>query len=521
MHPQLESLLNEPWQGASSPPRIRLLGGNLLPFEESVAAARTCYSAKGLVTPEEILSRKEKGEEKMLRAFARDLLDSGHHTVFQHTHFTFALEGVSRLFVWSFLHSHPFYNSEQVSQRFVHVGQGNFYLPERASRDPQYQEVIIALHQGYEELTQALLPRVESLFYQRFPGRKNRPEHWKKAILRKAQEVARYLLPQATHTHLHHTISGLTLMRYLRAVEACDAQPEARYVIARMVQEVLRTSPDFVALFLPPLHKEELALSPPTSPRETFDGTHTGFLIEPTVELLSATPDAESVLAQALEEIQGKPPSLTELHTLLDPSRYPLWCHSLNINYHHPILRIFLHIHYVFRKVLSLAADSQNQRHRFSHGSRPSLHSLLSQGVRAILPLLIAEDPQILRLYEDHLERAYSAIFSMREKGWNQNDLVYLLPNATAISIVESTDYLSLHHKHRMRLCYNAQEEIWRLSYEEARLVREVHPWLGEWLLPPCSHRHRAGLRPICPEGSRFCGERVWQHPFSEYMRLI
>ena len=39
--------------------------------------------------------------------------EAGHHTVYQHAHFEFGLENVSRQFVWSFLHSHPFYNSEQ------------------------------------------------------------------------------------------------------------------------------------------------------------------------------------------------------------------------------------------------------------------------------------------------------------------------------------------------------------------------------------------------------------------------
>ena len=32
----------------------------------------------------------------------------GHHTVFQHAHFEFGLENISRQFAWSFLHAHPF-----------------------------------------------------------------------------------------------------------------------------------------------------------------------------------------------------------------------------------------------------------------------------------------------------------------------------------------------------------------------------------------------------------------------------
>ncbi len=39
------------------------------------------------------------------------------------------MENVSRQFLWTFLHSHPFYNSEQVSQRYVEVSKGNYAVP--------------------------------------------------------------------------------------------------------------------------------------------------------------------------------------------------------------------------------------------------------------------------------------------------------------------------------------------------------------------------------------------------------
>ena len=45
------------------------------------------------------------------------------------------------------------------------------------------------------------------------------------------------------------------------------------------------------------------------------------------------------------------------------------------------------------------------------------------------------------------------------------------MPNAVALRFHESTDLLNLHHKLRMRLCYNAQEEIWRASRDEAEQV--------------------------------------------------
>ncbi|MGH9324682.1 MAG: FAD-dependent thymidylate synthase, partial [Vicinamibacteria bacterium] len=82
-------------------------------------------------------------------------------------------------------------------------------------------------------------------------------------------------------------------------------------------------------------------------------------------------------------------------------------------------------------------------------------------------------------------------------------------------------DLLNLWHKHAMRLCYNAQEEIWQASVEEAAQIREVNPRIGRHLLPPCSIRHRAAQRPVCPEGTRFCGERVWTIELEEYSRRI
>ena len=55
--------------------------------------------------------------------------DAGHHTVYQHAHFEFGLENISRQFVWTFLHSYPFYNSEQSSQRYVKLKEPRAFVP--------------------------------------------------------------------------------------------------------------------------------------------------------------------------------------------------------------------------------------------------------------------------------------------------------------------------------------------------------------------------------------------------------
>lgn len=98
---------------------------------------------------------------------------------------------------------------------------------------------------------------------------------------------------------------------------------------------------------------------------------------------------------------------------------------------------------------------------------------------------------------------------------------MYLLPNAFPIRFTESGDLLHLHHKWTTRLCYTAQEEIWQASLDEVSEVKAVAPRLARFLVPPCGLRARAEVRPVCPEGDRFCGVKVWKLGLEDYERII
>ena len=105
----------------TAPPRVTLRNAFQHPFDSAIAAARTCYSSR-LIGPEEITDKQRLN-------IGAGTFYSGHHTVYQHAHFEFGLENVSRQFVWSFLHAHPFYNSEQQSQRYVKMDRAQAYIP--------------------------------------------------------------------------------------------------------------------------------------------------------------------------------------------------------------------------------------------------------------------------------------------------------------------------------------------------------------------------------------------------------
>src|SRR5574341_2406461 len=106
----------------SGSPRVTLRHSSARPYDAAIAAARTCYSPR-VVGSEEVTT----GQRETIGPLT---FDGGHHTVWQHAHFEFGLENVSRQLVWTFLHSHPFYNSEQSSQRFVRLDEARAFVPE-------------------------------------------------------------------------------------------------------------------------------------------------------------------------------------------------------------------------------------------------------------------------------------------------------------------------------------------------------------------------------------------------------
>jgi flavin-dependent thymidylate synthase len=515
---------------SSPPPRVRLVHAFERPFENVVATARTCYSSKGIITEDQASARPERRD-----ALARSIYEAGHHTTFQHAHFQFAVENVSRQFLWTFLHSHPFYNSEQVSQRYVEVKSGSFAIPPLASAERELYETAARRQQAaYEKLTQLLTPLVSQRYFELFPGRLrgDGPRKFASAVQKRAQEIARYVLPVATFAYLYHTVSGVTLFRYWRLCESFDAPTEQREVVGQMVDEVLRHDPLYRAILQDPMPLEdtpEFALFQTLGKvrlrdrafREEFDRELDGRVSR----LVDWKASNEELLASSVREILGVPRSALSddeaIRLVLDPAKNRLLGETLTLTTHGKLSRALFHPSYTFRKKLSHTADSQDQRHRMTPGSRPALPAYLSEEPDYITPMLIDEVPEAAELYRTTMAQTWETINALGSRGVADEYAAYLLPNAVAIRFTESADLLNLHHKFAMRLCYNAQEEIWRASLDEALQIREVNPRIGPWLLPPCTLRHFASARPVCPEGERFCGVVVWRKDAQEFTRSL
>jgi thymidylate synthase ThyX len=514
----------------SAAPEVKLVNSFQLPFDNAIATARTCYSSKGVITPEQVTTWPRRDE------LASSLYQAGHHTVFQHAHFQFALSNVSRQFVWSFLHSHPFYNSEQVSQRYVEVKPGTYAIPPLEGKGLEiYEKTIQQQFATYKELTESLLKPVSEAFFERFKGRAKNPDKKTQDSLKKrCMEAARYVLPVGTFTYLYHTVSGITLMRYYRLCKEMDTPLEQTIVVKAMVDELLKSAPEYKVVLEEPMGSDETIEhkfftlnnhNPDPKVQEQFIHEFDVDLEGKVSALVDYKVNNEKLLADSVREVLGIP--RTELsdddaiELVLNPAKNSTLGENMNVTSLSKLSRTLVHPAYTFRKKLSHTADSQDQRHRMTPASRPCLPAYLTRQPDYITPQIFEHDERSKKLYKKSMEDSWEGIAQLKKAGVSDEFAAYLLPNAVSIRFTESADLMSLWHKCAMRLCYNAQEEIWTASVNEAMQVREINPRIGKFLLPPCGLRSLSGQKPICPEGDRFCGVPVWKKDISEYTRVI
>jgi len=510
----------------TAPPRVTLRNAFAHPFDSAIAAARTCYAPR-LIDPEEITDKQRVN-------IGAATFYSGHHTVYQHAHFEFGLENVSRQFVWSFLHAHPFYNSEQQSQRYVRLDRAHAYVPpvdlyfNQQCREI-YEQAIARAWNYYRELSALLIGDARAIlndiWHVSSMSNPKRLQKIERSAEKRAIEIARYVLPVAAFTTMVHTISGIVLHRLWRMSSASDTPSEARAVIGAMVAHVKEIDAQFFDRFgTEPLEElpewadrsavaYEKGAAANANPGEAFAREFDAELAGKTSRLVDYSPNAVRVMAESYRAVAGltasQCPDSEAIDRLLNPARNLYRLETLNVGVHSPAMRALQHANYTFAKKISHTADSQDQRHRMVPGSRPLLTLADTREPDYITPMLLAKNPRAKEVYDRAMLDAWTAKNQLLDRGVSPEIALYLLPNAKSIRLYESGSLLHLLHKWTMRTCFNAQEEIYQASMDELAQLREVHPELTRYIGPPC--HIRAGITtPICTEGSHFCGIKVW-----------
>jgi flavin-dependent thymidylate synthase len=445
--------------------RVQALSTQNKPTDIAVGSARSCYFGKHIITPEDAAGWSKKNE------LLNSIFKAGHHTTLMHYHFTFLIEGMSRLLIWRLLHAHPFYNSEQVSQRYAKMKIENFTYPKNADKQ-KWQNFYEKMFFYYETLIEKLTPVIEKIL----------PKFKKKEAQKKAQEFARYLLPMGMNAHLYHTVNVITALRYINAVKVIpEAKDEAFEFISQLKREMLKIDEDLAPL-IEFAQNEEVVF-----------------------------PDIDIEKIKKLKNVKDD----VEVFDIVDygfelNANYAGVLRASNIYLDEAILGSFNS--YI---KLSLSADAQNQRHRRSPAVRAKLEDIYKRDY--YFPL-VCED--VKDIYLEAVNYSYD-FFESQKEVLGFGEAAYALLNAHNIEIIEHNDFQEFAHKAQMRLCYNAQEEIFDIVYKQVQKLKQNGVRSAENFMPPCTLRYKQGIRPICPEGERFCGVKVWKLAFDEYKRLV
>jgi thymidylate synthase ThyX len=499
----------------SGAPVITLRTAPTTPFDGAIAAARTCYSPRVIGAAE-----VTDGQRNTIGSLT---FDAGHHTVYQHASFEFGLENVSRQFVWAFLHSYPFYNSEQSSQRYVKLREPRAFVPPITGEALEvYEAAVVRAWDRYAELSALLKDDayeiLKELRYVRPTTNPERLKQIQKDAEKRAIETARYVIPVAAFTSMVHTVSGIVLHRLLRMVNTSDTPHEARVVINEMVRLVKEWDPYFFdKVGLPPIESEHVPEA--TFPRPRPDGDRFAEEFDRRLNgrwsrLRDTSPDAEEIVAESVRSTFGLTADEMSddeaVDRVMNPARNRYRLDILNVSYHSPLMRSLHHASYVFEKRLSHTADSQDQRHRLVPASRPLMTFADTSKPDYITPRLIAANPRAKAVYDEAMREAWDAKNRLLALGVPIEFALYVLPNAKTLRFVESGSLLALLHKWTLRTCFNAQEEIYLASMDEIEQVRSAHPRLGRHIGPPCVIRNGL-IAPRCTEGTHFCGVPVWR----------
>jgi thymidylate synthase ThyX len=497
-------------------PIVTLRSASARPYDSAIAAARTCYSPR-VVAPDEVTEQQRQNIGPLT-------FEGGHHTVYQHAHFEFGLENVSRQFVWSFLHSHPFYNSEQSSQRFVRLDEVRAHVPPVLGPDARavYQEAVLRAWEAYRELNALLKQDTLRICSELRHLSQNASDKRRNKVAREAEkkaiEVARYVIPVAAFTSMVHTLSGIVLHRLWRMMRTGDAPQESVAVVGAMVEHVRALDASFFErVGEGPLGEDQIVERAAPSVASGGDalaaaldkqlGARTSLLVDYTAKAETTTADAvRSVMGAANGALSDE----AALELVLNPSQNRYRLETLQLSVHSPLARALHHASYTFLKRLSHTADSQDQRHRMVPASRPLMTLTDTMKPDYVTPPLVAANARAQEVYARAMDAAWTAKNRLLDMGVPLEAALYLLPNAKALRFPrDGQPALPGAQVGDANLLQRAGGDLPRVDGRAGAGARGPSA-LGAPMGPPCVLR--AGrITPTCTEGEHFCGVPVWR----------
>lgn len=213
--------------------KVNLIAYTPDPEKVVACAAKLCYSNADSI--DTLMSGLT--DEKAAK-FIRHLSNMGHQSPVEHVSFTFAIEGVSRALLAQ-LTRHRIASYSVQSQRYVSMEDFEYVIPPEIQTDPESRVVFIESVETagavYNEVRESLIEKHTA------DGMS------KSAAEKKANEDARYILPNAAATRLIVTMNARSLLHFFN-LRCCNrAQWEIRELADEMLRMVKPIAPNLFA----------------------------------------------------------------------------------------------------------------------------------------------------------------------------------------------------------------------------------------------------------------------------------
>lgn len=200
------------------------------------AAAKLCYAKSDIETLTNNLTPEK------VESFLKLLEDLGHESPVEHASFTFGIEGVSRALLAQ-ITRHRIASFSVQSQRYVSKSDFSYIIPPEIDKIPEAREEFIAAMEEDARHYESLREKLIAVHLKTNLEAGMDEAEAKKAAEKKANEDARFVLPNACDTRIIMTMNVRSLYNFFRLRCCMRAQWEIRELAVAMLREVREVCP--------------------------------------------------------------------------------------------------------------------------------------------------------------------------------------------------------------------------------------------------------------------------------------
>ncbi len=227
---------------------VTLLAHTPEPEKLVAAAGKLCYSQSNVTNLMDQLT------EEKTHAFLDRLSEYGHESPVEHVSFTFGIEGVSRAFLAQ-ITRHRIASYSVQSQRYVNKENFDYIVPPEIAAIPEGKEAFAQAMESAAAHYGKLVEVLTEAHTQTMIDEGMEPGAARRAASKKANEDARFVLPNACDTKMVVTMNARSLYNFFRHRCCNRAQWEIRDVAEQMLRLVYGVAPALFAKAGPPCVK--------------------------------------------------------------------------------------------------------------------------------------------------------------------------------------------------------------------------------------------------------------------------